>query len=44
MVPLAASGPAVIGVVVAAAVALAWVLLRMESRDDAEEESERRDP
>jgi hypothetical protein len=40
MLPLAVSGPVVIGVAVVAAVLLAWVLLRAEMRDDAREESE----
>jgi len=41
MLPLAVSGPTVIGVASVAALLLAWVLLRAEVRDDAREESER---
>jgi hypothetical protein len=40
MVPLAVSGPVVIGIAVLAAVLLAWVLLRAETRDDAREEAD----
>jgi hypothetical protein len=44
VLPLAVSGSTVIGVAVALAVALAWLLLRAETRDEAERESsERRD-
>lgn len=43
MIPLAVSGPAVIGVVVVCALLLAWVLLRAEMRDDAEEDADDRD-
>jgi hypothetical protein len=41
MVPLAVSGPTVIGVAVVLALALAWLILRAETRDEAEEESDR---
>jgi ABC-type Fe3+ transport system permease subunit len=40
MLPLAVSGPTVIGVAVVAAVLLAWVLLRADVRDDAREEDQ----
>ena len=40
MLPLATSGPAVIGVAAAAALLLAWVLLRADVRDDARDEAE----
>ena len=40
MIPLAVSGPAIIGVVVLGALLLAWVLLQAESRDDAEEDAD----
>jgi hypothetical protein len=41
MIPLAsASGYAVIGAAVAFAAVLLWLLLRMEARDQAEEEEE----
>jgi hypothetical protein len=37
---LAASGPAIIGVVVACALLLAWALLRAEMGDDAEDDAD----
>jgi hypothetical protein len=43
MVPLAASGTSVIGVVVAGSVALLAILLRMERRDTAEEHARERE-
>jgi hypothetical protein len=42
MIPLAVSGPVVIGVVVAAALLLIVVLLRAEDRTDAQEAIERK--
>lgn len=42
MLPLATSGPAIIGVVVVSALLLAWVLLRTEMRDDSDEEADRK--
>jgi hypothetical protein len=41
MIPLAVSGPVVIGVVVAAALQLTLLLLRAEMREDAEDEVDR---
>jgi hypothetical protein len=41
MLPLAVGGPAIIGVVVLGALVLAWVLLRAEMRDDADEDADR---
>jgi hypothetical protein len=38
MPPLAASGPALIAVVIVIALLLTWVLLRMEMRDEAADE------
>ena len=38
---LAVAGPAIIGVVVACALLLAWALLRAEMRDDAEDDADR---
>jgi hypothetical protein len=40
MLPLAVSGPLVIGVAVLAALLLLAVMLRMELRDEAEEEQD----
>jgi len=40
MVPLAVSGPTVIGVVVAGSVLLLYWLLRGEAREEAEEQAE----
>ena len=42
MVPLASSGPIVIGVAVAGALVLMRLLMRSETRLEAEEEAERR--
>jgi hypothetical protein len=42
MIPLAVSGPIVIGVVVAGALVLLRILLRSEARIEAEEESDRK--
>jgi hypothetical protein len=44
MLPLAVSGPAIIGVVVLGALVLVWLLLRLELRDDADERGEDREP
>jgi hypothetical protein len=41
MIPLAVSGISVIGAVVAGALVLVWILLRMEARDDAADADER---
>jgi uncharacterized membrane protein len=41
MVPLAVSGVSVIGAVVAGALLLVWILLRVEARDEAAEGEER---
>lgn len=45
MLPLASSGPEIVGAVVAAAGLCVWLLLRLEAReeleDDAEHEAER---
>lgn len=40
MIPLAVSGRLVVGVAVAAALLLMWVLLRMETRGEAREQAE----
>jgi hypothetical protein len=40
MIPLAVSGPIVIGVAVVGAMLLVWVLLRTEAREGAKEEAE----
>jgi hypothetical protein len=40
MIPLAVSGRIVIGVAVVGALMLVWVLLRMDTRDEAAEKAE----
>jgi hypothetical protein len=40
MIPLAVSGRIVIGVAVVAALLLVWVLLRLDTRDEAAEKAE----
>jgi hypothetical protein len=40
MIPLAVSGTIVIGTAVSGALVLVWVLLRLDTRDEAEERAE----